>query len=262
MATLEKQTGVRLFHRNTRQFSLTEDGVTLYDQVMPLVTEIESCIEDLTAQHRNPAGKIRVNLPNSFAMEFVMPHIPEFLREHPDIELDLVFDDKSLNLVEDGFDIGISNRINEDSRLVVRKLYDIQSGLFVSRQYKESIGVPESLQELKHHNCIAHRSLTSGKRIPWPLIVDGHQDLFTPSGNLSVSSVNSIKIALEKSVGIACIGQLHIAKELKLGNIVPILKEHWPLPKPIWIYYSSRKNVPKRIRVFIDFLLSTLPISF
>lgn len=186
IAALEDNTGVRLFHRNTRQFSLTEDGKSLYQKTLPLVTELKNCIEDLTNHHRGSEGRIRVNLPHSFAMEFVMPEIPAFLEKNPGIELDLVFDDKSLNLVEEGFDIGISNRINEDSRLVVRQLCDLQTGLFINPQYREQTGEPKNLQELEQHNCIAHRSLSSGKVMPWELYTqDRIKSHFIPKGNLT-----------------------------------------------------------------------------
>lgn len=115
---MERQTGVRLFHRNTRQFSLTEDGASLYQRVSPLLSEIEQSIDGLSEQNKNPAGKLKVNLPDSFGRKFVMPHIGEFLNLYPEIELDLVLSDRILDVVDEGFDVSVGNQINEDSRLV------------------------------------------------------------------------------------------------------------------------------------------------
>lgn len=102
IAALEKQTGVRLFHRNTRQFSLTEDGASLYQRVSPLLSEIEQSIDGLSEHNKNPAGKLKVNLPDSFGRKFVMPHIAEFLNLYPEIELDLVLSDRILDVVDEG----------------------------------------------------------------------------------------------------------------------------------------------------------------
>lgn len=101
VAALEKQTGVRLFHRNTRQFSLTEDGASLYQRVAPLLSELEESIDGLAEQNRSPAGKLRVNLPDSFGRKFIMPHISEFLTLYPDIELDVVLSDRVLDIIDE-----------------------------------------------------------------------------------------------------------------------------------------------------------------
>ncbi|MDG3086397.1 LysR family transcriptional regulator [Vibrio hannami] len=259
VAALEKQTGVRLFHRNTRQFSLTEDGSTLYQQVYPLISEIENSIDGLTEQNKSPAGKIRVNLPDSFGREFIMPHIPEFLKIYPDIELDLVFDDQVLDIIEEGFDIGVGNQINEDSRLVARPLYNMQGGLFASREYKETVGLPTSIEELAEHNCIAYRPLSSGRKFFWPLMDSkGEHIQFIPKGNLNISNISAAKIAMENSLGLAYMGKWHVEKDLEQGDVVPVLESSWVSPRPVWIYYSSRDNLPKRIRLFIDFIISRI----
>jgi len=257
VSVLEKQTGVRLFHRNTRQFSLTEDGATLYQQVSPLLSEIEISIDGLAEQNRNPAGKIRINLPDSFGREFIMPHIPEFLQLYPDIQLDLVFDDQVLDIIEEGFDIGVGNQINEDSRLVARPLYLMQGGIFASRDYQELFGLPQSIEELSEHNCIIYRPLSSGRRFSWPLMDPAGEHIqFIPRGNLSVSNISAAKIAMQQNLGLAYMGSWHVEKDLERGDVVPVLESCWIGPKPVWIYYSSRENLPKRIRLFIDFIVS------
>lgn len=263
VAALEKQTGVRLFHRNTRQFSLTEDGATLYQQVAPLMSNIEQSISGLTEQNRNPVGKIKVNLPDSFGREFIMPHIAEFLRRYPDIQLDLVFDDRVLDIVDEGFDIGIGNQINEDSRLVARPLYSMQSGIFASYDYARHNGLPTTIEDLRKHNCIAYKPLTSGRYLSWSLMdQQGDHIQFIPKGNLSISSIDAAKTVVLDNLGLAYMGAWHVEKELKLGSVVPVLSELWSQPRPVWIYYSSKENLPKRIRLFIDFILQAINKSY
>ncbi|MFM2623447.1 LysR family transcriptional regulator [Vibrio owensii] len=259
IAALEKQTGVRLFHRNTRQFSLTEDGASLYQRVSPLLSEIEQSIDGLSEQNKNPAGKLKVNLPDSFGRKFVMPHIAEFLNLYPEIELDLVLSDRILDVVDEGFDVSVGNQINEDSRLVARTIYQMQSGIFASKEYVETFGLPRSVEDLHQHNCIVYRPLSSGRSYTWPL-KDNHGEhvQFIPKGNLSLSNISAAKIAVMQHLGIAFMGRWHVEEELEQGSVVPILESYWVEPKPVWIYYSSRDNLPKRTRLFIDFMVEKL----
>ena len=256
VAALEKQTGVRLFHRNTRQFSLTEDGANLYQKVSPLLVELEQSIDGLTEQNRSAAGKLRVNIPDSFGRRFVMPHIAKFLHLHPNIELDLVLSDRVLDVVDEGFDVSVGNRINEDSRLVARPIYDMQSGIFANREYVEKFGQPKTIEELAQHNCIIYRPLSSGRTYNWALTDEhGEHIQFRPKGNLSVSNISAAIIALQQNLGIAYMGAWHVEEQVKRGEVIPILKDNWGESKPVWVYYSSRDNLPKRTRLFIDFLI-------
>ena len=263
VAALEKHAGVRLFHRNTRQFSLTEDGAALYHRVEPLISEIEESMDSLTEQNRNPSGKLRVNLPDSFGRKFIMPHIAEFMTLYPEIELDIVLSDNVLDVVDKGFDVSVGNRINEDSRLVARTIYQMQSGLFASKGYVEKFGEPKSIEELKQHNAIIYRPLSSGRLFTWPLREtssnkDDEYIQFTPQGKLSLSNISAAKVVMMQDLGIVYMGKWHVKEELEKQEVVPILESAWPGAKPVWIYYSSRENLPKRTRLFIDFIVDKL----
>ncbi|USD67408.1 LysR family transcriptional regulator [Vibrio sp. SCSIO 43136] len=259
IAVLENQTGVRLFHRNTRQVSLTEDGLRLYQQISPLINEIEESIDGLTEQNRNPKGKLKVNLPDGFGRRFIVPHIGEFLSLYPEIELDLVLSDRVLDIIDEGFDVSIGNRINQDSRLVARPIHQMQSGIFASRDYLETHGTPQTIDDLVTHQAILYRSLSSGGAYTWPLRdSNGEHRQFIPKGLLSISNISAAKTLLKQGLGIAYMGRWHVEKELITGEIVPVLESAWSEPKPVWIYYSSRDNLPMRTRVFIDFIVAKM----
>ncbi len=262
VATLEKQTGVRLFHRNTRQFSLTDDGATLFHQVAPLLLEVENSIERLSEQHRRPAGRLKVNLPDSFGKAFIMPHIPEFMALYPEIKLDLVFDDQIIDIIDKGFDVGIGNRINQDSRLIARELYSMQSGIFASQRYLARHGEPQSFDELKWHQCIGYKPLSSGRLVPWTLVDSQdrvHQ--FVPDAELTVSNISAAKMAVEQGLGISYMGCWHMKLQLTSGHVKEVLKPFWPRPSRVWLYYSSKENLPSRVRLFIDFIVARVQAS-
>ncbi|TKB57263.1 LysR family transcriptional regulator [Ferrimonas aestuarii] len=259
VASLEKQTGVRLFHRNTRQFSLTEDGANLLRRVGPLLSELEESIDGLTEQNRSPSGRLKVNLPDSYGRKFVMPYIAEFMNLYPDIELDLVLSDSVLDIIDEGFDVSVGNRINEDSRLVARTIHQMQSGIFASREYVDQFGLPDSIEALSQHSAIIYRPLSSGRLYNWPLKdAEGHHIQFIPKGKVSISNISSAKMLLRQNVGIAYMGRWHVEQELAKGEVVPVLESAWAEPKPVWLYYSSRENLPKRTRLFIDFLVEKM----
>lgn len=260
IAALEKQTSVRLFHRNTRHFSLTEDGASLYQRVAPLLSELGECIDGLTEQNRNPSGKLKINLPDSFGQKFVIPYIREFLTLYPEIELDIVLSDRVLDIIDEGFDVSIGNQINEDSRLVARAIFQMQSGLFASKEYIEQFGMPYSIHELSEHNAIIYRPLSSGRVFTWPLrdisaIGNEEHVQFTPKGNITLSNISSAKALMLQNLGIAYMGKWHVEDELATGDVLPVLESSWISAKPVWIYYSSRENLPKRTRLFIDFIV-------
>ncbi|HHF0518539.1 TPA: LysR substrate-binding domain-containing protein [Vibrio alginolyticus] len=260
VAALEKHTGVRLFHRNTRQFSLTEDGANLYHRVEPLLSEIEESMDSLTEQNRNPSGKLRINLPDSFGQKFILPHIGEFMTLYPEIKLDFVLSDGVLDVIEQGFDVSVGNRINEDSRLVARTIYQMQSGIFASKGYVEKFGEPKSIDDLKQHHAIIYRPVTSGRMLTWPLketvTKDNDEHIqFIPQGGISLSNISAAKSLMMQDLGLVYMGRWHVEDELGNGEVVPILQPAWPGAKPVWLYYSSRENLPKRTRLFIDFIV-------
>lgn len=255
IAQLEKSLGVRLFHRTTHALTLTGDGQTLLDRVAPSLAAVEDALESISDQQGRPSGRLRVNLPDSFGRSMILPCLYAFMREYPEIELDLHFDDKVRDLVADGFDIGVGNRINQDSRLIARPLYQMQIVTVAAADYLTQHGKPESLEALQQHNCIAYRSPTSGRRVPWMYQDGSEQRQFSPKGKLIVSSIEAGKEAMLAGLGVMNLGRWHVQGALEQGLVSPLLEPFWPAPGTVWIYYSSRQHLPGRTRVFLHHLL-------
>ena len=259
IAVLESQMGIRLFHRSTRQLSLTQDGNQLYQHTEPLLSQLEMRIDNLTEQNQKPSGKLRINLPDSFGHKFVVPYLNEFLSLYPDIELDIVLSDKVLDIIDEGFDVSVGNQINEDSRLVARTIYQMQSGLFASKTYVDKFGMPSTLEQLQQYNALVYRPLSSRRIFTWALQDNDEEHIqFIPKGNLTFSSISAVKMVMLQDLGIAYMGKWHVEDQLRDGTVVPILESAWISAKPVWIYYSSRDKLPKRTRVFIDFMIDKL----
>lgn len=251
---LERQLGVRLFHRTTRSLSLTEDGRELQQSCQPASEQIGEALTRLRARTSTPAGLLRISVPDSFGRRFIVPLVPDFLANYPQIELDLRFEDRVVDLVAEGFDVGIGNRINQDSRLVARPLYQMQLATVATPGYLARAGEPVTLADLDQHNCLGFRSLGTGRKLPWRFVSDGVEHHIDPQGNVSVSSIDALRELLLQGLGIGTLGHWHIESYLASGLLQPILPAYWPEPRTVWLYYAARQHLPAKVRVFIDFL--------
>lgn len=259
IAQLEKNLGLRLFHRTTHSLTLTQDGQKLSERIMPLLDELEQQLTLSSDTQRAPNGKLKVNLPGSFGRRLILPLLPAFQRRYPDIELDLHFDDRIRDLVGEGFDIGIGNRVREDSQLIARPLPAQPWVTVASRDYLAGQPAPQHPDDLVQHRCIGYRSPTSGRIQPWPYRVADSTTTVIPDGGLTVTTVEATLDAARLGMGIALLGRWHAAADIRSGTLVPLLDNFAPPPVPIWIYYSSRSYLPARTRLLIEHLLASFP---
>ncbi|GAM64947.1 transcriptional regulator [Vibrio ishigakensis] len=182
---LEEEWQVKLFLRSSHSLSLTQVGQQLFDSLTPSVEAIQSTIEQVTDDSSSITGKLKINLPaSSIGQEHILPLILEFMQENPEISCDLRFDDRVVDLVEHGFDLGIGTSINQDSRLIARPLFEVSIGMYASKDYLARKGTPKTLQELEQHDCIPVRSLTSGRFHSWRLKEGEQFKLYEPKGAL------------------------------------------------------------------------------
>ncbi|GLX85486.1 LysR family transcriptional regulator [Thalassotalea loyana] len=256
IAQLEKQLNIRLFHRTTHQFALTDEGRMLFERAEPLVSQLEGIVDDVGNLNRNPAGEIRVNLPESFGREIVLPVLGDFLATYPEIELDLVFDDRVLDPIEEGFDVSIGNKINEVSRIIARPIYQLQVGLYASKSYLANSPAINQVEDLHQHKAIIYKQLSTNKKLSWRLYNNDRQIVqIMPKPALTVSNIDAVRVAAAEGFGVAAIGSWRCHQYVEQGLLEPILKEYWPDGAPIWLYYTSKKNLPYRVRLLIDYLV-------
>ncbi|HDY7637839.1 TPA: LysR family transcriptional regulator [Vibrio vulnificus] len=252
---LESQWKLKLFHRSSHSLSLTSVGHTLAMELEPAVEGIFSAIATSQEINSQLSGVIKVNLPGtSLGVDVFLPSIMAFSEINPSVEFDLHFSDASVDLVANGFDIGIGTHINQDSRLIAKRLFSSKIGLYASRKYAEKHGLPQRFTDLNHHQCLPIRSIESGK-IRSVKLYDGDQEyLFTPQGIVTVDSFIAAKNMLCADWGIVGVGEWMIQTELEKEDVVPVLQEYWGPSIPVYLYFSSRKYLPQSVRAFIDFL--------
>lgn len=182
---------------------------------------------------------IRVNLPNEMGLNVIYPQLLAFQSAYPDIILDLHFNDRVIDLLEHRFDLGIGNNINQDSRLIARPLYKMRMVTVASRDYLDGRPTPRSPQALSGHNCIAYRSPSSGRLLPW-IFSQGDNNLqFVPAGNLIVNSSSAIVQSVLRGQGIATLPWDYVSAAVAEGRCIRLLAGYEPAPVVLWLYYPS-----------------------
>ncbi|HDU8574225.1 LysR family transcriptional regulator [Vibrio parahaemolyticus] len=256
---LEEEWRVKLFFRSSHSLSLTQMGKQLVDSLAPSMESIQNTIEQISETSNAASGTIKVNLPaSSIGQEHILPLVIEFMALYPHITCDLHFDDRNVDLIEHGFDLGIGVAINQDSRLIARPLLVQDIGIYASPDYLEHHGEPQTLDDLADHHCIPVRSLTSGRFHYWRVKEDNQAKLYEPSGQLIVNNFAAAKQATLAGAGICMLGRWLFKEELAQGSVKPILKHYWGEPTTIWCYYSSREYLPIRVRLLIDYLVKNI----
>ncbi|MBC7003027.1 LysR family transcriptional regulator [Photobacterium sp. BZF1] len=252
---LEDEWKLKLFHRSSHSLSLTSAGRELVEKLSPAVDSIFSAISNSQTVNNELSGTIKINLPStSLGVDTLLPYLMRFAEKHQNIELDLHFSDASIDLVANGFDLGIGTYLNQDSRLIAKRIMTGRIGLFSSSTYAQKKGLPSTLDELTLHECIPIRSIESGKVRSMSLYDGKTEHSFLPRGRIVVDSFTAGKALLCNHWGIIGLAEWVVTKELERGEVVPVLKAFWPSELSVYLYFTSREYMPHAVRALIDYL--------
>ncbi len=256
IAQLEEELGIVLIHRTTRKLSLTEAGQRYYDYAQQAVSLAQQGRDAVSEMQGTPQGKLKVTAPMSFGVQYVSPIIGEFLSRYPDIDLDLNLEDKMVDLVADGFDLGI--RIGEltISNLVAKRLAPCRSVLCASPTYLAVHGSPQKPSDLIHHNCLKYSYFRGGSE--WRFNHNGSQHKVVPKGNFVVNNSEVIRRSLLNHIGIAQMPTFIVSKDLQQGDLVSVMSEYSLPEHAIYAVFPERKHMPLKVRVFLDFIAEKL----
>jgi len=255
LAALETRLGVRLVNRTTRRLHLTDEGANYHEACARILGEIAEADAEVSARRAEPQGILRVALHASFAHKHIAPLIPEFAARYPGIKLALSLSDRTVNVIEEGFDLAIQIAQLEDSSLAARKLAPNRRVVCASPDYLRKHGTPHVPEDLTAHNCIMampHGDFSS----TWE-----YRDLQGKSGSVRVSgkfACDSWEIMREWAVsglGIAIKSTWDVRRHLEDGTLIPLCPGYTFGPDvAIYAVYPHRRHLPAKTRVFIDFL--------
>ncbi len=255
---LEQHLGVRLFHRTTRNSSLTEDGERLLASAKPNLDGLVEAISRARSAVTDDEGLIRISAAGSVGRKVLMPLLAEFQALHPSIQVDLLMEERFTDLVDGRIDVGFRAGMAPEAQVVVRRLFGIQQIACASPAYLAAHGVPGSLQDLLQHRCTGYRQPGTGRPVPWEFDVDGEMVHRHLPAVLCSSEPETEMHAVLAGMGIGQIDSINAAAAIRSGALVPVLAAHASERMGLYIYFAQRADMPGRVRRFIDFAVARL----
>jgi DNA-binding transcriptional LysR family regulator len=249
---LEDRLGTRLFQRNTRNMYLTAEGELFLQRCRAIMLQMNAAEEELADINRHPRGKLRVSLPSIGT--FFYPVLERFSEKYPQVELDIDFSDRKVELIEEGFDAAVRIGSVEDSTLVSRKVFSFQRVVVASPQYLNKMGKPKDLKDLSGHVLLLYKFPNTGKLESWP--IEGWNDALVDEWRLTIrcNSIEMISYFAAHGRGIACLPDFVASAGLAGGNIVHVIDVPPMRDRDLTVLWPSNKYVVPKLRVFIDFI--------
>lgn len=256
VARLEKRLGVRLFHRSTRSIALTSEGSTFLMHCKRIFDEIATAEMEIAQTISAPRGKLRVGLP--LVGMFLLPVIGEFIRAYPEIEVDLDYSDRLVDVIEEGFDVVLRTGDASDSRLKTRMLGSFSHRVVGSPLYFEQHGLPAEPEDLAMHACLHHRFQNTGKLEPWPLSRDGVElEVALPPAAVA-SSLEPIIAFAEQGLGLACVPFFAVRPQIESGKLVSVLDRFLTNTRPFRVLWPAARQASPKIDAFVEFMARNL----
>jgi DNA-binding transcriptional LysR family regulator len=249
---LEDRLGARLLNRTTRKVSLTEVGKAYYDRCIQILADLEQADDIAGALQSTPRGTLRIYTATHI-VPYIAPVVAGFLSSYPDVKVDLNMGERTIDLIDEGFDVAIRLTPPPDSSLIVRSLATWRHVLCCSPAYLEKHGPLRQLSELANHNCVRH--ILYPYEDEWRFV--DRQD--TPasvriSGNLISNSGDMLRTAALQGVGICLAAGFLISDDLEAGRLVRLLPEYRPVEFSMNAVYPHRHHLSAKVRSFIDLL--------
>ena len=253
LAELEERLGARLLNRSTRRLSLTEAGRAYYDRCVRILADIEETEASVASLHAEPRGQLSINAPMSFGMLHLPSAIAEFMASYPEGGVDLVLNDRFVDLIDEGYDLALRIGTLADSALYARKLAACRRVLAASPDYLARHGEPRHPGDLAHHECLVY-SMNSNADI-WRLTgPDGQQINARIAGRLSANNGDVLRDVAVAGRGIVLSPTFLICDQLADGSLVPVLTSYGPGDIPLHAVYPHNRHLSAKVRAFVDFL--------
>lgn len=252
---LETRLGITLLRRSTRRLSLTSEGEHFLASTGKLLAELDALEADVSNWRSEVRGKIRLTAPTNFGVHQIVPLLPRFLADHPNVQINMSLSDTVVDLVDGRFDVAVRMGNLQDSMLVSRKLTNLQRIVVASPEYVRERGEPRHPSDLAHHNCLRWDAPLDHLN-HWPFIIDGKKVSVAVNGNFQcISGVASASMC-SANVGIGRMAEHLAVPAIQRGELVPLLQEFQPTDEQgIYAVFARERPTHPRIRAFVDYLV-------
>jgi DNA-binding transcriptional LysR family regulator len=257
LAELESHLGVSLIQRTTRRLNLTDSGRAFYARCVAILADVEEAESTVSQAHGALKGQLKVALPLAFGLLHFAPLVQEFMARHPDVRLELDFNDRQLDLMQEGFDLAIRIATLADSSLIARRLVSIRHIVCASPAYLARRGTPRRAADLAQHDCLAYCNVRD------PALWNCHGPDGAPVQvrvpvRLAASSGEFLMRAALAGEGVVLLPTFYVHEALCTGQLVPILADHAWLELAAYAVYPPTRHLSNRARALIDFLVERL----
>lgn len=252
IAKLEGRLGVRLFNRTTRSVSLTDAGRTFVEQVGPAVSALHEAMGDARSHQQTPSGTLRINAFASGAREILAPLLLKFLQRHPRVHIDLVTEGRIVDIVAEGFDLGLRTADLVPTDMIAIPVGPPRSfAVVASPDYWRANGMPATPSDLHGHSCIRIR-LPSGALHRWHFEKNGEAVSIDVAGPITLDEASLSRIAVLQHVGVGYFMEADVRDDIEAGRLVRVLVDWTPPLAPLSLYYPTRRNPSAAFKALID----------
>ncbi len=259
VAALENHLGTKLMARSTRRLTLTSEGANYLEKCRVILNLVDAAETGIAEERLAPRGLIRISVPLSFGLKRVTPHLLEFVRRYPEVNLDMDYSDRRVNLIEDGIDLSIRITHKLESSDVVRKISHSRLCVIASPDYLARCGTPAHPSELTHHQCLGYT--IAGGQQAWQFLVNGQLLSFPLRSQINANNGDALAEAAAQGLGITCQPDFIAQPYLASGKVKEILTSYALPELGIYAMLPSNRQIPHRVRVLMDFLIAEISAS-
>lgn len=258
ISSLEQTLGARLLLRTTRRLAVTDLGRIYYERARRILDDVEAANLAVSSQGERPRGNLRVSAPMSFGTMFLGSVIPSFLTTYPDVTIELELNDRTVDIIAEGYDVAV--RIGElaDSSLIARTVAPMRMVTCASPRYLEAHGTPQTPEDLREHALLPYGHT---QRVNWTYARDGHPVDIPVAGRLRVNNGELARDAAAAGLGLSWLPVFIVAPALLNGRLVTVLDDFAPAPMAIHVVYPQHRQASLVIRAFSDFLASACSVA-
>jgi LysR family transcriptional regulator for bpeEF and oprC len=255
---LEASLGVKLLNRTTRRVSVTPDGAAYYSRAVSILAEVRDAEDSLGQGTTTPRGRVRVDVPTLIARSVIVPSLPNFFAQYPDIELALACNERHFDLVGEGIDCALWVGDIDDESLVARRVGFLYFATCAAPAYLRAHGQPTHPRDLAQHRCINHFAPRTGDTVEWVFSKGAERVRAVFPGNLALEDENSYVSAAEAGLGIAQMPAFVLKEAMERRALDLVLADWSREPAPLHVVYPQSRHLSRRVRVFVDWLAALI----
>lgn len=254
VSQLEEHLKTRLLQRTTRKIVPTEAGMLYYQRCQAILLDLSEADSSISNMATSLQGNLLISVPRDFGLLYISPNLPKFIELHPNLHVEIEFEDKRVDLVAEGYDLALRIGYMQDSSLVARKISSSPMHFVASPSYLESRGTPLTPDDLEYHQGLLYKS--SLNQVHWQSTKANQIQRYKIQSKVVSNNGMALLEMTKAGLGISNSPSFFVKEELASGELVEILSEYKQKPLDIYVVYPNRRHLPAKVRAFIEFLAS------